>query len=160
MGGIVCDKSIRIAGDEFATILTRCSAEQGRTRLRALQREINKLQIALNGSMQKLEQEERDHGKANAALATAQTDRAEAEKKIEALKAQLNEKATDHKLAQAESAAPHRQFFQVEDSHLRFTISSKLFSNLNIDLASIYDPSKPITSRLPSISLNLDRQKV
>jgi len=59
--------------------------------------------------VQKLEQEERDHGKANAALATAQTDRADAEKKIEALKAQLNEKATDHKLAKAESAALQRE---------------------------------------------------
>ena len=35
------DTVARISGDEFAIILSRCSAEQGRARLRALQREIN-----------------------------------------------------------------------------------------------------------------------
>ena len=35
------DTVARIAGDEFAMILSRCDAAQGRTRLRALQREIN-----------------------------------------------------------------------------------------------------------------------
>jgi len=38
----------RIAGDEFATILTRCTPEQGRARLRTLQREINKSFITVN----------------------------------------------------------------------------------------------------------------
>lgn len=43
------DVVARIAGDEFATILSRCSADQGRARLRALQREINKSTITVGG---------------------------------------------------------------------------------------------------------------
>lgn len=39
------DMVARISGDEFAVILTRCSEEQGRKRLRAIQREINKLKV-------------------------------------------------------------------------------------------------------------------
>jgi diguanylate cyclase (GGDEF)-like protein len=35
------DTVARIAGDEFAIILSRCDAQQGRARLRTLQREIN-----------------------------------------------------------------------------------------------------------------------
>lgn len=41
----------RIAGDEFAIILTRCCAEQGRARLRTLQRELNKTTVRM-GSKQ------------------------------------------------------------------------------------------------------------
>nr|WP_281501630.1 GGDEF domain-containing protein [Kordiimonas laminariae] len=35
----------RISGDEFAIILTRCSEDQGRKRLRAIQRAVNELTI-------------------------------------------------------------------------------------------------------------------
>lgn len=43
------DTVARIAGDEFALILSRCDAEQGRSRLRALQREINGSYVSYAG---------------------------------------------------------------------------------------------------------------
>ena len=91
---------VRLDNNDAAT-------QKARSDSAALQREINKLQIDLNGSLQKLEQETKDHGKANTALATARNDRTDAEKKIESLKAQLNEKATDHKLAMAAVSYTH-----------------------------------------------------
>lgn len=39
------DVVARIAGDEFAIILTRCSPEQGQARLRTLQQELNKTTV-------------------------------------------------------------------------------------------------------------------
>ena len=41
----------RISGDEFATILARCSPEQGRARLRSLQRELNSTTIKFGGDI-------------------------------------------------------------------------------------------------------------
>jgi diguanylate cyclase (GGDEF)-like protein len=43
------DTVARIAGDEFAMVLTRCDAEQGRIRLRTLQREINNSSVTYGG---------------------------------------------------------------------------------------------------------------
>ncbi|NVJ98420.1 MAG: GGDEF domain-containing protein [Alphaproteobacteria bacterium] len=44
------DVVARIAGDEFAVILKRCSEEQGKMRLRALQKEINKGKVRYGGA--------------------------------------------------------------------------------------------------------------
>jgi len=43
------DTVARIAGDEFAMILSRCDAAQGRSRIRALQREINNSSVEYGG---------------------------------------------------------------------------------------------------------------
>ena len=43
------DTVARIAGDEFALILSRCDASQGRARLRTLQREINNSSVNYGG---------------------------------------------------------------------------------------------------------------
>jgi len=48
------DTVARIAGDEFAMILSRCDASQGRTRLRALQREINRGHVQYGGKSIKI----------------------------------------------------------------------------------------------------------
>jgi len=48
------DTVARIAGDEFAMILSRCDAGQGRARLRALQREINNSLVNYAGSTIKI----------------------------------------------------------------------------------------------------------
>jgi len=99
---------VRLDNNDAAT-------QAARSESAALQKEINKLQIDLNSSLQKLEQESKDHGKANAALADAENNKIDAEKKIESLKTQLNEKATDHKLAKAESAALQREIDLLKD---------------------------------------------
>jgi diguanylate cyclase (GGDEF)-like protein len=39
------DTVARVSGDEFAILLSRCDADQGRARLRALQREINSSKV-------------------------------------------------------------------------------------------------------------------
>ncbi len=44
------DTVARIAGDEFAMILSRCDAAQGRSRIRALQREINNSSVTHGGN--------------------------------------------------------------------------------------------------------------
>ncbi|TNE63358.1 MAG: GGDEF domain-containing protein [Alphaproteobacteria bacterium] len=44
------DMVARIAGDEFAIILTRCNCTQGKGRLRALQREINESDFSYGGT--------------------------------------------------------------------------------------------------------------
>lgn len=48
------DTVARIAGDEFALILSRCDAEQGRARLRTLQREVNSTIVKYGSSQIKV----------------------------------------------------------------------------------------------------------
>lgn len=109
----LAEARVRLENNDTAT--QRAKADSA-----ALQREINALQINLNDSLHKrdatiahlqrdLELETREHAKVAATLATAEADKAKTEQKIDALKQQLHDKITDHKLALSEKAALQRE---------------------------------------------------